>query len=124
MTQTVHITNCGRTHMSIVFTKFFTHSFSVKKFIFTTFVLLLSAIVMAQTYTTAAAGNWTSPSTWVGGTIPSYNITSGMVVNIKHRVNCDLTNDIIIAGKLNVVGDTLFFPATFTKKTTVTSTGQ
>jgi hypothetical protein len=79
---------------------------------------------MAQTYTTVAPGNWTSPSTWAGGVVPTFNITSGMVVNIKHKVNCNLTNDIVIAGRLNVVGDTLRFPATFSKKTTITSTGQ
>lgn len=66
----------------------------------------------SQTYNTQAAGNWSSPSTWIGGQVPSSNISSGRVVNIKHKVTFNLGNDLKISGSLNIT-DTLLFPSSF-----------
>jgi hypothetical protein len=111
-------------YMPSVCAKIFQQKSRIKKTVLAVLIGFSSITGMAQTYSTVAAGNWTSPSTWAGGAVPTVNITSGMVVNIRHKVTCDLTNDIVIAGRFNVVGDTLHFPITFTKKVTVTATGQ
>jgi hypothetical protein len=86
-------------------------------------MLLMVLAGKAQTYTTLVAGNWSSPATWLGGTVPPRTITAAMTVNIKHAVNCNLTGDLVIAGKLNIVGDTLRFPASFDKKTIIEAGG-
>gem|GEM_PF-781678 len=125
MTQALHKKQgIGHACMSLFCTKISKQSGWLKKTVFVTLIVLSAFTGGAQTYTTVASGNWTSPSTWSGGIVPSFNITSGMVVNIRHRVVCDLANDIVIAGRVNVVGDTLRYPTSFTKKTTIVSTGQ
>src|SRR5919108_6624062 len=57
----------------------------------------------ATTYTTVAAGDWTSSSTWEGGLIHNKYL-SGDVVNINHRVNYpNSLGDLLIQnGTLNV----------------------
>jgi hypothetical protein len=53
------------------------------------FLLLFSAATLsahAATYSTVAAGFWTSFAVWAGGTPPSYNL-SGDTVIISHQVN-------------------------------------
>lgn len=110
--------------MSSVLAKIFQRPCRLKKAVLAMLIFFSSASAVAQTYTTVAPGNWTSPSTWANGMVPTYNITGGMVVNIKHRVICNLSNDILIAGRLQVLGDTLRFPAEFSKKTTIATTGQ
>lgn len=72
-----------------------------------TLLTVLSAT--SQTYTTVAAGNWSSPSTWSGGTIPNSTVGFGKTINIKHRVVYDLNTDLNIFGDLNITGDTLHF---------------
>lgn len=72
----------------------------------------------AQTYNTQAAGNWNSPGTWVGGQVPSANISSGRVVNIKHKVTFNLNSDLDISGTLNVT-DTLVFPSSYSRNVDV-----
>lgn len=64
----------------------------------------------AQTYTTIAPGNWSSTSTWLAGAVPPPNIGPGATVNINHRVIYNLSNDLEIAGKVFITGDTLRFP--------------
>ncbi len=85
--------------------------------------LLMAFGLEAQVYTTKADGNWTSPSTWVGGSVPSRTISSSMVVNINHDVTCNVTGDLTISGTLNIVGDTLRFASSFDKKTIINSSG-
>src|SRR3954464_513833 len=75
--------------------------------------ILLSLGVSAQTYTTQAAGNWSSPATWVGGVVPSSTIAAGKIVTIKHAVTFDLNTDISIGGTLNIVADTLRFISSY-----------
>ncbi len=50
--------------------------------------ILVWLIGTSQTYTTKANGSWSSASTWQSGLVPptNGNITSGMVINIKHIV--------------------------------------
>ncbi len=87
-------------------------------------LVLLSFAGNAQTYTTQAAGNWNSASTWVGGVAPGNSINAGVVVNISHAVTYDLTNDLIISGTLNVSGDTLSFGSGFNKNIQVNPNGK
>lgn len=77
----------------------------------------------AQIFTTKSRGNWTNPNTWVGGIVPTRTIAPGSRVDILHDVTVDLTDDFLVYGHLNVLGDTLRFPATYTKKTFVYSGG-
>src|SRR5690242_19967766 len=71
--------------------------------------LLLTVVSTAQTtYTTRAAGNWSSATTWVGGKIPGSTIAKGITVIIKHTVTFDQNNDLSISGTLNIT-DTLKF---------------
>ena len=65
--------------------------------------LFLSLSLQAQTYTTIANGDWTSSSTWQGGTVPPTNgtITSGMVINIKHMVTYS-SSSITNSGTINI----------------------
>ena len=85
--------------------------------------LLLALTGVAQTYTTQADGSWSSATTWVGGLIPPRNITTGMTVNIKHDVTCNLNGDVNISGIVNVEGDTLRFPSSFQNKVRVNTGG-
>ena len=85
--------------------------------------MLLAFTGAAQTYTTQADGNWTSPGTWVGGQVPGRNIAAGVVVNINHDVNFNVNGDLIINGTLKIVGDTLRFGASWTRDVTVNATG-
>ncbi len=66
---------------------------------------LLGAAQQAQatTYTTIAAGDWTSASTWSDGQIPPTHL-AGHVVTINHRVNYpnSLADLFIESGTLNV----------------------
>src|SRR6185295_15024929 len=72
-----------------------------------TLLTVLSAT--SQTYTTVAAGNWSSPSTWSGGTIPNSTVGFGKTINIKHSVVYDLNTYLNSFGELNIIGDTLHF---------------
>ena len=75
-------------------------------------ILLVCAFlfVNAQTYTTIANGNWSSPSTWAGGIVPPTTINPSMTVNINHNVIYNQGNDLTInGGQLNIT-DTLRFP--------------
>lgn len=91
----------------------------VTKYLLLVAVGISSALAgFAQTYNTQAAGNWNSPSTWVGGQVPSATISSGRVVNIKHRVTFNLNSDLRISGTLNVT-DTLVFPSSYDRKVDV-----
>lgn len=75
------------------------------------------------TYTTQAPGSWSSPATWVGGNVPGSSISTTSVVNIKHRVVFDDNTNININGTLNISGDSLIFPASYTSKVTVSTNG-
>jgi hypothetical protein len=59
----------------------------------------------------------------VGGVAPTKLIAAGATVTIKHEVTVDLTDDIQLYGTLNILGDTLRFPAIFTKRTTIYTSG-
>ena len=87
------------------------------------FVVLFSLIGKAQTYTTATNGNWSNPSTWVGGVVPGSIISAGNVVNVNHTVTYDINSDLKISGALNVVGDTLKFGSSFNNNVQVNSGG-
>src|SRR5918993_344572 len=101
------------------------HSKNLKahKFLLLAVGTLMTIVSAAQTFTTKADGNWSSASTWVGGVAPSRTITAGMVVNILHDVNADLTGDLSISGVLNVTGDTLRFPSSFTRDIIINANG-
>lgn len=101
----------------------FTSSFLKSRFFLTVLGALFTLIGAAQTYTTQADGNWTSPATWMGGIVPGSDISAGKIVNINHDVICNLSDDIIISGVLNITGDTLRFGSAFDKKIEVKSGG-
>lgn len=98
-------------------------STTVRKIFLTAVGAVLSLMAMAQTYTTVAAGNWTSAATWSGGIVPSTTISSGKIVNINHKVTFNLNSDLSISGKLSITGDTLQFGSSYDKKIIVGSTG-
>src|SRR2546423_3074196 len=85
--------------------------------------LFTTLIAKAQTYTSIAAGNWSSSSTWSGGIVPPSTIPAGATVNITKAVVCDLSSDINISGTLNVTGDTLRFSSGFSKSIRVKQGG-
>src|SRR5450631_3639793 len=66
-------------------------------------VCLLSGMVLkAQTYTTIANGDWSSASTWQGGSIPdATNIPLTAVINIQHSITYSGGN-IVNNGTLNI----------------------
>lgn len=76
----------------------------------------------AQTYTTKADGDWSSPSTWTGGLVPSATIAAGKTVNIKNKVNFDLNSDLSVSGTLSIINDTLDF-GSFGKNVVVNTGG-
>jgi len=64
-------------------------------------LLKLTAIsaISQTTYTTIANGNWTSASTWQGGSIPNLSsLPSNATVNIRHTVNYNAGGNIINDG--------------------------
>ncbi len=97
--------------------------FSNKNLLATAMGLMLALSGMAQTYSTRQAGNWTSAATWVNGQVPSRTISSSMKVFINHDVTFNSTGDLTISGELNIIGDTLTFPAAFDKKTIINASG-
>ncbi len=97
--------------------------FSKSKVLCTAAGLMFAFSGMAQTYTTKADGNWNNAATWVNGSVPPATIALGRIVNINHDVVFNVSNDLNISGTLNIVGDTLRFPASFDKKTIIQSTG-
>ena len=50
------------------------------------FALLAFNPTLAATFTTAAAGNWQSSATWVGGSIPDPENINGNDIIINHDV--------------------------------------
>ena len=67
------------------------------------FVISFGFSVNAQTYTTINNGTWNNASTWQGGNIPATGtIASSVVINIRHRVTYDGTNNISNYGTLNI----------------------
>ncbi len=98
--------------------------FAFKTVAFTAVVCLLAVTAAAQTYTTKAAGNWNSATTWEGGLVPTTTIGAGMMVNVKHAVVFNLNSDLTISGTLNITMDTLRFPSSYDKKITVASAGK
>ncbi|MGZ5220933.1 MAG: hypothetical protein ACXWC7_12670, partial [Chitinophagaceae bacterium] len=126
MTQSVHNTSTNQSmHSKAGFGNNPVTSGSIltRKFFLTFLGVLVSFIGMAQTYTTIARGNWNSPSTWAGGVIPTASISSGKTVNINHGVTFNLNSDLTVSGKLNIMGDSLYFLASYDKKVIVGSTG-
>ncbi len=94
-----------------------------KNYLTTALVLMLAMNGFAQTYSTRADGNWSSPATWVNGQVPNRNISSSMKVYINHDVTFNVNGDLTISGELNIIGDTLRFPSNFDKKSIINSTG-
>jgi hypothetical protein len=84
---------------------------------------LTATAIIAQTYTTQAAGNWNTPSTWVGGVVPGNTISAGAVVNINHAVTYNTGNDLTISGVLKITGDTLKFSTGFNKNIVIINGG-
>lgn len=82
----------------------------MKKILLVLITVCAFALVNAQTYTTIANGNWSSPSTWSGGIVPPTTLNSSQIVNINHSVIYNQGNDLTInGGQLNIT-DTLHFP--------------
>ena len=92
-------------------------NFTQKLFLLASPIIFLAAFKAdAQTFATKAAGNWSNPSTWVGGNVPGTTIAAGQTVNINHAVVYNYNTDLKISGSLNVTGDTLRFESVFTNK--------
>lgn len=70
----------------------------------TAFYIFGSNIVVAQTYTTIANGNWNNAATWQGGIIPpNMNpLPNGATVNIRHTVNFNIGGNIGINGTMRI----------------------
>jgi len=85
--------------------------------------VILALAGMAQTYTTQADGNWSSPSTWVGGVVPATTIAAGKTVVIKNKVTFDQNNDLLVSGTLSILNDTLVFGASYDKNVQVNAGG-
>jgi hypothetical protein len=86
-------------------------------------VVFTLAALAQSSYTTKADGNWSSPSTWVGGVVPGATIAAGKTVYIKHKVTFDLNSDLAISGTLNITADTLQFNSSFGKDIQVNAGG-
>jgi hypothetical protein len=56
----------------------------MKKIYFLFILLILNFYTKAQTIVSAQAGNWNSPTTWVGGVVP--NATNCIAVNVNHPI--------------------------------------
>lgn len=54
------------------------------------------------TYTTVQDGNWTSASTWLGGNVPSNNISSGNIINVNHSVYYNINTSITNSGTIRI----------------------
>lgn len=56
--------------------------------------LFFAGSLCAQTYTTIADGNWSSPATWQGGIVPptATTLPAGATINIRHTVAYDTGN--------------------------------
>src|SRR5688500_1660972 len=70
------------------------------------YILTAATNVNAATYTTIADGNWTSPSTWLGGSVPGSTIGVADIVNIGHVVTYNNPNDLEVFGMVNIVTGT------------------
>lgn len=111
MTQTVH-------------NNFIFQSKTKRRFFLTLLVAFVAYAGMAQTtYTTKAAGDWNSSSTWEGGVKPGTSIAAGKTVIVKHAVTFSLNSDLSIAGTLNIEGVNLTFDNNYGKKVIIASTG-
>lgn len=97
---------------------------NLNKLIMAVLGVIITFTGMAQTtYTTQASGNWNSPSTWVGGNIPSSSIGSGKVVMIRHAVTFNLNSDLSVSGTLDISGDSLKFPSSYSKDIKINTGG-
>lgn len=85
--------------------------------------VILALAGMAQTYTTQTDGNWSNPSTWVGGIVPATTIAAGQTVVIKNKVTVDQNNDLAISGTLSILNDTLVFGSSYDKDIKVNAGG-
>jgi hypothetical protein len=85
--------------------------------------VIMALAGMAQTYTTQADGDWSSPSTWAGGIVPATTIAAGKVVVIKNKVTFDQNNDLVVSGKLSITNDTLVFGSSYDKNIQVNAGG-
>ena len=67
-------------------------------------LIFINQEISAQTHTTIANGNWTSPSTWASGSAPpsSGTISSSRVINIRHRVTYNGSGDIKNSGTIRI----------------------
>jgi hypothetical protein len=100
------------------------HTFNPNKAIMLSLLLIMTLAVQAQTFTTIAPGNWNSPSTWSGGSVPNRDIAAGRVVIIRHDVNFNFSSDLIVRGQLRIeTGGVLRFAPGFDKKISMYSTG-
>ena len=64
-----------------------------------------SRLTIAQTHTTVANGNWNSAATWDAAGIPPTpggNIASSRIINIRHTVTYNLSNDIKNSGTIRI----------------------
>lgn len=97
---------------------------STKKSLLTAVAItLISLTGFTQTYTSIAAGDWSSASTWSNGIVPPATIAAGSTVNVMHKVTYSANTNLVINGTLNVTNDTLFFPNSFNKDINVNNTG-
>ena len=82
----------------------------ITKFYFNTLIFLLfissQSILSQNVFTTVQNGNWSSGSTWQGGVAPGSDINANSVINIKHVVTYNNSNDLKVYGRVNIINGT------------------
>lgn len=68
------------------------------------FVLVFAGSLFGQTYTTIANGNWSSPATWQGGSVPptAVDLPVGATINVRHTVAYDTGNNLRNRGEIRI----------------------
>ena len=88
----------------------------MKKFLLVAILVLTSIVAFSQTFTSASTGNWTTGSTWVGGSAPvlaTGQLNNNVVIAVGHTVtlsgNLTVKNGITLTIRGKLIANTVDF---------------